>query len=252
MSRVASAGNHGVSAVGGPARSGHGEPGCDTPSISPALCCPQQRYGPAHERSAGAPTRGVRDAAHTPGSPPRRRLGAGTTQADACGRSTRPGRLGHTDSTRYATFGAIPRTGPPPRSFVRHAPRPARHGSAARQRTSPPEPIPTPHHHPHQTAIGKPIRPNVKHQVKPQRQGSGGTTQRTTHIAREDFLYGFKPGRHGPDAPPLAPASARSRFAPRARRAAGARHGRPGRNLQWLLWDREARIVRSRPQRQAR
>jgi hypothetical protein len=37
----------------------------------------------------------------------------------------------------------------------------------------------------------------------------------------DDFLYGFKPGRHGPDAPPLAPASARCRFAPRARRAAG-------------------------------
>jgi hypothetical protein len=31
----------------------------------------------------------------------------------------------------------------------------------------------------------------------------------------------------GPDAPPLAPASARCRFAPRARRAAGARHERP-------------------------
>jgi hypothetical protein len=42
---------------------------------------------------------------------------------------------------------------------------------------------------------------------------------------REDFLYVFKPGRHGPDAPPLASASARSRSAPRARRAAGARHG---------------------------
>jgi hypothetical protein len=42
--------------------------------------------------------------------------------------------------------------------------------------------------------------------------------------AGEDFLYVFKPGRHGPDAPPLAPASARSRSAPRARRAAGARH----------------------------
>jgi hypothetical protein len=43
----------------------------------------------------------------------------------------------------------------------------------------------------------------------------------------DDFLYGFKPGRHGPNAPPLAPASARSRSAPRARRAAGARHGLP-------------------------
>ena len=41
----------------------------------------------------------------------------------------------------------------------------------------------------------------------------------------EDFLHVFKPGPQGPDAPPLAPASARSRFAPRARRAAGARHG---------------------------
>jgi len=41
----------------------------------------------------------------------------------------------------------------------------------------------------------------------------------------DDFLYVFKPGRHGPDAPPLAPASARSRSAPRARRAAGARQG---------------------------
>jgi hypothetical protein len=46
-------------------------------------------------------------------------------------------------------------------------------------------------------------------------------------LAGEDFLYVFKPGRHGPDAPPLAPASARFRCAPRARRAAGARHGRP-------------------------
>jgi hypothetical protein len=47
----------------------------------------------------------------------------------------------------------------------------------------------------------------------------------------EDFLYVFKPGRHGPDAPPRAPACARSRSAPRARRAAGARHG-----LWSLLW----------------
>jgi len=36
----------------------------------------------------------------------------------------------------------------------------------------------------------------------------------------EDFLYGFKPGRHGPDAPPLAPASARCRW-----RSAGAPGG---------------------------
>jgi hypothetical protein len=41
----------------------------------------------------------------------------------------------------------------------------------------------------------------------------------------EGFQYVFKPGRHGPDAPPLHPASARSRFAPRARRATRARHG---------------------------
>jgi hypothetical protein len=50
------------------------------------------------------------------------------------------------------------------------------HGSAARQRTSPPEPIPASPHRPYRTAIGKPIRPNVKHQLKPQRQASGGTT----------------------------------------------------------------------------
>jgi hypothetical protein len=37
-------------------------------------------------------------------------------------------------------------------------------------------------------------------------------------------MYVFKPGQHGPDAPPLAPASASSRSAPRARRAARARH----------------------------
>jgi len=33
----------------------------------------------------------------------------------------------------------------------------------------------------------------------------------------DDFLYDFKPGRHGPDAPPLAPASARSRLRLRER-----------------------------------
>jgi hypothetical protein len=33
----------------------------------------------------------------------------------------------------------------------------------------------------------------------------------------DDFLYGFKPGRHGPDAPPLPPASARSRLRLRER-----------------------------------
>jgi hypothetical protein len=41
----------------------------------------------------------------------------------------------------------------------------------------------------------------------------------------QSFFSVVKPGRHGPDAPPLAPACARCRFAPRARRAAGARHG---------------------------
>ncbi len=40
----------------------------------------------------------------------------------------------------------------------------------------------------------------------------------------QSFFSVVKPGRHGPDAPPLAPASARYRSAPRARRAAGARH----------------------------
>jgi hypothetical protein len=64
----------------------------------------------------------------------------------------------------------------------------------------------------------------------------------------DDFLYGFKPGRHGPDAPPLAPASARSRSAPRARRAAGARHGSPDVDVcRGRVRKREARIVRSRP-----
>ena len=33
----------------------------------------------------------------------------------------------------------------------------------------------------------------------------------------DNFLYGFKPGRHGPDAPPLHPASARSRLRLRER-----------------------------------
>ena len=41
----------------------------------------------------------------------------------------------------------------------------------------------------------------------------------------ETFYTFFKSGRHGSDAPPLVPARARCRFAPRARRAAGARHG---------------------------
>ncbi|MDT7597596.1 MAG: hypothetical protein QOJ06_3142, partial [Pseudonocardiales bacterium] len=31
-------------------------------------------------------------------------------------------------------------------------------------------------------------------------------------VVREDFLYVFRPGRHGPDALPLHPASARSRW----------------------------------------
>ncbi len=67
----------------------------------------------------------------------------------------------------------------------------------------------------------------------------------------EDFLYVFKPGRHGPDAPPLAPAYARSRFAPRARRAAGARHG-----VVVVLWlcpgEGGAHCAEPPPQRQAR
>ena len=64
----------------------------------------------------------------------------------------------------------------------------------------------------------------------------------------ENFLYVFKPGRHGPDAPPLAPASARSRSAPRARRAAGARHEGPVVDAAMVASERGRRaIVRSRP-----
>ena len=59
-------------------------------------------------------------------------------------------------------------------------------------------------------------------------------------------------GRHGPDAPPLAPASARSRTAPRARRASGARHGIAKVTRLCCARERTAPIVRSRPQRQAR
>lgn len=98
--------------------------------------------------------------------------GAGET-----GLSTRPGHPGHTGSTRYAGFGATPRTGPPPRSWVHRARRPARHGSAAQQQTTRPEPILTPHHHPHRTAIGKSIRPHIKRHLGPACQESAGTTQ---------------------------------------------------------------------------
>jgi hypothetical protein len=51
-----------------------------------------------------------------------------------------------------------------------------------------------------------------------------GNRRASTHVWFKVSSPWIKPGRHGPDAPPLAPASARSRFAPRARRAAGARH----------------------------
>jgi hypothetical protein len=52
-------------------------------------------------------------------------------------------------------------------------------------------------------------------------------SQNRAFRAMGTFLYVLKPGRHGPDAPPLHPASARSRSAPRARRAARARHASP-------------------------
>jgi hypothetical protein len=39
-------------------------------------------------------------------------------------------------------------------------------------------------HHPHRTAIGKPIRPNVKHQVGPKRQASAGTAQSVCLVGR--------------------------------------------------------------------
>jgi hypothetical protein len=48
----------------------------------------------------------------------------------------------------------------------------------------------------------------VDHQSGPHKPGIPGG---------ENFLYVFKPGRHGPDAPPLAPASARSRLRLRER-----------------------------------
>ena len=64
----------------------------------------------------------------------------------------------------------------------------------------------------------------------------------------QSFFSMVKPGRHGPDAPPLAPASARSRSAPRARRAARAGHGWVrGGVVRGCVREREARIVRSRP-----
>jgi hypothetical protein len=59
----------------------------------------------------------------------------------------------------------------------------------------------------------------------------------------EDFLCVFKPGRHGLDAPPLAPASAHSRSAsaPGGWRATGVVV------LPWLRPGEEAPIMRSHP-----
>ena len=47
-------------------------------------------------------------------------------------------------------------------------------------------------HRPHRTAREKPIRPDVKHQVRPQRQASGGTTHADSALCCRIVLYGIK------------------------------------------------------------
>ena len=128
-----------------------------------ARCCPRCRRQLVRDPPGPPPRMFPAQLTHTPWTRPRRSLGVGTKAVDGCGPVTRPGRAGRSGSTRYAGFGARPRTGPLPRSWARHARPPARHGSAAQQQTTRPEPIPTSHHRLHRTAIEKPIRPNVKH-----------------------------------------------------------------------------------------
>ena len=75
----------------------------------------------------------------------------------------------------------------------------------------------------------------------------------THRSSGEDFLYVFKPGRHGPDAPPLHPAMhslpLRSASAPGGWRATRL----PNVHQQWLRpGEGGADCAESPPQRQAR
>ena len=88
-----------------------------------------------------------------------------------------------------------------------------------------------PLHRPHRTAREKPSRPDVKHQVRPQRQASAGTGQCVTLRCCRIWLYGIK-------APPAAARTWLSWYSSRvparadpaccARPGGRARAGRPG------------------------